>query len=113
MSPFTPLADLSFFWKIFVFHFLILFFIDKTDGKARIDQDVLWLVDFDSPVSNKKISVDVACEFGNEDPVIASVDIVVITNYNVFAAIDRISTSSDDIVVFTKGLIEFMQVFFC
>jgi hypothetical protein len=113
MGPFTPLADLSFFWKILVFYFLVLFFIDKTDGKAGVDQNVFWLVDFDSPVSNEEIPVDIACEFGNENPVVASVDVIVVTDDYVFATVDCITTTSDNIVVLTKGFVEFMEVSFC
>lgn len=94
------------------FHGDVFFLIDVTDGNAWAFEDEFGLFKLDHPITDQKEAINFTTELGDKDPVVITLDIVVVTNDDIFLSFDVIALAGNDIFVATEFLPHLIQVTF-
>lgn len=77
-----------------------------------VDQNEIRFVQLYSPISNQKVSVDFSSECRHEDPIVASINVVIASYHEVFVSINWISTACNHVVILGKRVTHLLKINF-
>ncbi len=112
VSPISPLAQLPLATAVSFFHGDVSILIDVTDGNAWAFKDEFWLFKFKHPITDQKEAIDFTTELRDKDPVVITINIVVIADDNIFLSLDAIALTCNYIIVATEFSPHLIQVAF-
>jgi hypothetical protein len=107
------LEEVAVLLEILLLNFVVFGLVNEADSHPWVDENELSLINFDPPVPNQQVPVNLAHEVGHKDPVVGALDAIIVAYDDILISIYPVGPSENDVVVLGELSVQIQEVLAC